>query len=222
MSFKRHLRAIPWLDKLVDVLVVILGISIAFGIDNWAEGRKNERTEQKYLRSLREDLAKDSASLAEISRNTDRLQSSIDTTIALYGDIAKADRIGYHVSALGGDMFFSPEDYTYQALKQSGDFSLIRDDSLQLALSRLHDVYERYEKLEETANQMMMRYLIDFFENYDAYKNQAVHPSMYNNQRFLFGVSVFDNNLGLRKRAAEDAMRRIEHVQQLIDESLPQ
>ncbi len=45
MSLSARFRSVSWLDKLVNVLVVILGISIAFGIDNWAEGRKNEQAE---------------------------------------------------------------------------------------------------------------------------------------------------------------------------------
>ena len=71
LSFKQHLRAVAWLDKLVDLLVVILGISIAFGINNWADGRKNERKKQRYLVSLKSDLQKDSV---DLNSNLERLE----------------------------------------------------------------------------------------------------------------------------------------------------
>ena len=47
----------------MDLLVVIVGITIAFGIDNRAEERKNEKLKQQYLISLPSDLRKDSLSL---------------------------------------------------------------------------------------------------------------------------------------------------------------
>ena len=107
----------PWLDKLVDLLVVILGISIAFGINNWADGRKNERLEQTYLRGLQVDLSKDSIEMVYIIDNIDSLGRSIKIMNNLYGDVKNADSIGYHLTYLGRERFFSSEDYTYRSLQ---------------------------------------------------------------------------------------------------------
>ena len=204
----------------MDLLVVILGITIAFGIDSWAEGRKNERVEQKYLRNLQVDLKKDSARLVHLSDNIDTMQYSLRAVMKLYGNVNKSDSIGYYLTTLGNDIRFSPENYTYEALQQSGDFRLVRSDSLRLELSRLYDDYKRYDEQEEVANQMFMRYIVDFLENYNPSLQSVTNPEMYNNQRFIFGINVYYSNLRNRERIIKGAAKSIDKVQRLIDESL--
>ena len=41
----RPFSNVHWSDKLVDVLVVVLGITIAFGLNHWQSARKNKAYE---------------------------------------------------------------------------------------------------------------------------------------------------------------------------------
>ncbi len=148
MSFKQHFCAVPWLDKLVDLLVVILGISIAFGINNWADGRKNERKKHRYLVSLKSDLQKDSA---DLNSNLERLEDHgaiLDSLLyfTYHQNAEDAESVAKTLLLVGNFGVFAPEDYTYRALQQTGDMGLLNNDSLQITLSRLYDVYEEIER----------------------------------------------------------------------------
>ena len=49
-------KKISWRDQLINLLVVIIGISAAFQLDNWREGRKQRRNEKVYLENLINEL----------------------------------------------------------------------------------------------------------------------------------------------------------------------
>ena len=107
LSLKQHLRAVAWLDKLVDLLVVILGISIAFGINNWADGRKNERKKEQYLVSLSRDLRVDSLALANHQRGLEEMKKVINGlwSLTYKRDLTKADTVARTITKLGAAGF---------------------------------------------------------------------------------------------------------------------
>jgi len=144
---------VHWSDKLVDVLVVVLGITIAFWLNNWQEERKNAASEQKYLAALQTDLAKDTVQLLEITEHTDTILYSIEKMLRLAEKPVYADSVADYLSLLYyyNVFIFFPEDYTYKSLQQSGDIGLIQSDSILYVLSDLYDAYEYLNLLNEYA-----------------------------------------------------------------------
>lgn len=55
MTIFEHIRS-EWFHYGFETLAVVAGILIAFALDNWNEGRKEERQEQKILASLLQDF----------------------------------------------------------------------------------------------------------------------------------------------------------------------
>ena len=47
------------INHLIELVVVVIGISIAFALNRWYENTKSEELEQKYMESLFDDLEKD-------------------------------------------------------------------------------------------------------------------------------------------------------------------
>jgi hypothetical protein len=52
-----------WPAYLIEILVIILGISITLGLEAWRDGIKEKRQEKIYLRNLKADLEEDMNSL---------------------------------------------------------------------------------------------------------------------------------------------------------------
>ena len=73
---KNHLSDHNWSALIVDVVVVIVSILVAFQIDRWAEQRRDQHLETEYLQRLRQDL------LMEIER--------MDSALRYAGDRIKA------------------------------------------------------------------------------------------------------------------------------------
>ena len=48
-----------WWDKISDILIVVVGILIALGLDSWYDDRKEAKLEQQYLSTFLEDISAD-------------------------------------------------------------------------------------------------------------------------------------------------------------------
>jgi hypothetical protein len=79
----RLFNNVHWSDKLINVLVVVLDITIAFWLNNWQETRKNKASEQRYLVALQTDLSKDTVSLLAITEDMDTILYSIERMLIL-------------------------------------------------------------------------------------------------------------------------------------------
>jgi len=61
------MKSIKRTNLVLELLLVIVGITITFSLDNWRESKKSVRTEQEYLLSFKYDLQKDNSSTADVS-----------------------------------------------------------------------------------------------------------------------------------------------------------
>ncbi len=53
---KRQRQKINWLNHFIELVVVVIGITLAFMLNNWREAYVNHRMEEKYLNSFMDDL----------------------------------------------------------------------------------------------------------------------------------------------------------------------
>jgi hypothetical protein len=63
---KRMKRDIDWANHAVELALVVVGILIALGIDNWHTEQQERRSENRVLGQLHQDLARDLEAINEI------------------------------------------------------------------------------------------------------------------------------------------------------------
>ena len=211
---------VHWSDKLVDVLVVVLGITIAFWLSNWQEERKNSTSEQKYLAALQTDLAKDTVQLLEIAEDMDTIFFGIERMLRLADKPEKADSVADYLSLINDIFVFFPEDYTYKSLQQSGDIGLIQNDSLLLVLSYLYDYYDYINMMNELAYEYQHRNLLPYFDNYDLRREKVFSWKAYNNHVFDAHLIRYRRNLRNRQKWINEALEKHRTLQRLIREEL--
>ncbi|MFD1314654.1 DUF6090 family protein [Namhaeicola litoreus] len=126
-----------------EILLVVIGILIALQVNNWNEGRKQRLEEVKYFSNLINDLQADDERLnnmiflseAKVKAAQDVYKgASLDSIGSLY------DFSTNMMSLIFVDEF-RPNDNTYEEMKSSGNFSMIRNDDLKLKLMNLRKTY---------------------------------------------------------------------------------
>jgi hypothetical protein len=66
---------IDWRNHFVELIVVFIGITLAFMLNNWRENNNNQEMAEKYLNSFRNDIAYDHTQLDSIiNSNENKLQ----------------------------------------------------------------------------------------------------------------------------------------------------
>lgn len=157
------MKRINWLDHFANLLVVILGISIAFYLERYKEESNNQKQEVKYLESLVTDLETDGETLDTlIIINESILEALNNLSFASIGRSYGTDSmLRAHLFAIQYNPPFTPQRTTYESLKASGKLGLIDDFEIR---NNILDVYEQYYRGTNEYDAAINEHLRDFLK----------------------------------------------------------
>src|SRR5690554_1744176 len=148
------MKNINWKYTLGEILIVIIGITIAFSLNKCSLEKENKKLSKMYLVNLRSDLEHDKATL---EKNILTFETKVKKII----DVKKLLNSGQTINASHNMLIFEiydlekfkPNNVTYNTLLNSGDFKLIRDFELRKAIeAHYNNVYDKiiaeYARLE--------------------------------------------------------------------------
>ena len=142
-----RIRDENWLALGLDLLVVVLGILLAFEADRLHEWQQDKRLEQRYLERLQADLTADTAEFAvELSR----LEIRLAQTQLLEDAVRDPEGVAGHPSdfiraleQVTWRSFPTVTPYTYDELLTSGRMTMLTSEHLRRTL------VEYYTSLED-------------------------------------------------------------------------
>ncbi|MDU8885732.1 DUF6090 family protein [Yeosuana sp. MJ-SS3] len=168
------MKKIDWQYTFGEILIVIIGISIAFSLNKCSENSKNEDQRKLYLTSIKNDVEADKLTLED---NVKTLEDKIKITNEI---LPKLNTNSPDKMSITGNIFnivslvnFTPNDNTYQALVNSGDFKLIDDFELKTAIEKHYATYEIMAQSYERLENIQKKYVGDYFiyhMDYDAFQ----------------------------------------------------
>ncbi|MFY0592156.1 DUF6090 family protein [Roseivirga sp.] len=144
-------QKISWKLHFIELIVVIIGISIAFTLEGWSDSKKERRLEKNYLNSIKSDLEKDKADLKVIYDSTSTVLRYVGEVFYFVGSQAPVESYKFHHATSGYlATHFYPKNGTYTSMVNSGDLNLIQDFELRAELSGLYNVaYKEIERADK-------------------------------------------------------------------------
>ena len=177
-KIKRKLK-IDWKSKFIDLLIVIVGITIAFQLNNLNESNKSETKEKDYLKSFHEENRDNELSLSLALEFALKTKTDIDSLKQiLLSKNYEDDRIKNLSASMMALSDFSPSLITMENITASGDFELISN------LEHRENLIDTYNSYQTTAQYEGM--LSD-------YVNQYITPFFIKNIRFSDFSSLNEN-----------------------------
>lgn len=169
-------QKIDWKNHFVGLLVVVIGITIAFMLENWRQDRAASELEQKYLISFKNDLIAD-------SQNLDSTIAAVQNKIYLLRSVLSEMRAGnvkqVRAEEVLTDMLrnhsFYPKMATYESVKNSGGMNIISNFEIKEAIVSYYSLNDELRLKEEV--------FFDYLQNF-------VLPFVYKNVEFLSGRIV--------------------------------
>ena len=126
----------------VEVLIIVVGVLIALGIDSWNNNRIDRNIEAEYLFRLSEDAAYNAEQGRQILEALERKSSKLEQLARIAGNSQPKGMLDSKtVLALigaGTDLGWSFPDFrtnTFDELRTTGRLSLIRDIALRTAIT---------------------------------------------------------------------------------------
>jgi hypothetical protein len=192
-----------WPAYLIEVLVIILGISITLALEEWRDNNKENRLEAIYRKNLLADVEVDLLSLKYATENTlallDKGKDILEFIKNPLGKSIQPKQLNMDIKAILGRPNFTSSDATFSDIKNSGNLHLLKDISLK---SLLFAYYSQAQSIkgQQDAEQMATisisgAYFLKRFPLGEELEQSSITP---NEMRELAKNLEFSNNVLLR------------------------
>ena len=126
-----------------EILLVVIGILIAFSLDNWNEQNKNRGSELDYYCRLLDDLEIEQQTIEEtIERTNVRIGLAKSILIDLHSQAKSKHELLNDFLLANRTPVFVPRSVTFDFLIASGDIKLIEDNAIYSSLTSYYDIVE--------------------------------------------------------------------------------
>ena len=188
-----------------EILIVIVGITIAFSMNKCADEKKDDALKHQYLENIKNDIEIDKKNLESISLSIGKKVGTLNEVLPLINTDhpEKRSKMNTIYSVFTSTDFF-PKDVTYQTMINSGDFKLIDDFDLKAAIETHYSNYKimlkDYERLNIIQKEYLGKYMIENVD-YDAMRRGQ---NGYNNEKLFKNILQSVNGALMIKKAATE------------------
>ena len=185
-----------WIKYVFETVVIILGVLIAIGFDDWKANIENDKIEQQTLENLHTDLGR---AKIQLEKKINAVKRNIKSDSVLLLHIHKRRRISNDsllklISPTRFPPTYDPDDGTIQDILSTGKISLIHDIKLRTHISS----WSKYINELKEVEQGILSHKITVVEKYNIskipYRNGRFgHTNLaWDKERFLNSI-VFEN-----------------------------
>jgi hypothetical protein len=147
---------------LAELVVVFVGVALAFAVDNLREARNDRNVEEQYLSAFRQDLTADLRMLEDQQTNRQAQLKNARTALEFFEGRPNDPVIFFEAYwPVLWDLRTIPNRNTMDEVLSSGSLRLIRDAKIRAGLLNLYAAYARIAIFEEHMARDFDMYLYD-------------------------------------------------------------
>ena len=145
-----------------EVLLVMVGISLAFQVNNWNDNRIKNNTEVKYYENIRDQIADDKALVKSQMEFNNHFMSQFKFLNEQIESNKrdKIDFLGPIVRNLTQYSDFDRKGNIYETLVNSGEIKLLRNDEIVDGIRELEEKYNYINRMENIHYDAIMTHII--------------------------------------------------------------
>jgi hypothetical protein len=218
-----------WPAYLIEIIVIILGISITLALEQWRDNSKENHLEQIYLKNLQTDVGTDLTSLSLAITGT---KSLLQKGNELLGYARSSDnknispnQVYEDVRAILGRPNFISSDASFTDLKSSGNLHLIKDIQLKNLLFAYYSETQHIKEVQDAERQTTITLSGAYFLKQfplDEQRSQTISTTAKDMNELLKNIE-FDNNVLLRvlnRKELLDIYKRTDSLAGLLQNDL--
>ncbi len=133
-----------------EIILVVIGILIALGVNNWNQEKQEHRFGDDLLVRIHHDLVKDTIHFRNaIIRNNELREELKELLVDVYDGIDSINEVQKMSNTWDQllDQAFSPNDNTYRSMISSGTLGLIQNTELKEEILDLYSEYDQTKTL---------------------------------------------------------------------------
>jgi len=188
-----------WKHYVFEFFMLFLAVSAGFFVENLREHFVETQREKQYMKSLTEDLKRDTAELNRYINSNKKIMTycdSIQYDIANEKVFSNSDNFYTHTKELARYIRYYPTDRTMQQLKNAGNMRLIHEWNVSNAITAYDSKTRLMEEVDQQLreeNLIYRRYLIELLD-ISSYDKSNPHDSYMANDVRTIGNPGFITN----------------------------
>lgn len=218
---------------LAELLILILGISASFILNEYRISKAEESKEIELLNSFHENLTIDSTLLSAYVNVYERQIEIANSILGLERNASYTDSTARNVLGLLSYSPFSPSEITYQEMKSLGQSHILQNDTLLTELITLYEVnYESLQQWTDVDGAHVKKQLIPYMMENFPYVNGLNFPTMtaaqkrefmrqVNSDRYRYLIQFAASYKVSTKTVYEGILNEVRNVIDMINQELP-
>ncbi|MCB0488842.1 MAG: DUF6090 family protein [Cyclobacteriaceae bacterium] len=215
---RNFFKSIQWKDHLINFIVVVVGVTLAFYLSNRKASSDQRALELSSLRSIVSDLASDIAILTESTDTLQVMKDQLQQTVNTIMSGKTLENPSQSIGVLYVQLPFIPNDNTYQSLVTSGKLDVIENFEMRKQITDLyHNHYQTIKIIDELSSAQKNTLVFPYLMNLNPLDMKSVdvkEPAFINAN--LFSLYYLTQKLEYDKQALEKAIKLKESIEQKI------
>jgi len=206
-----------------ETLLLMIGISLAFQVNNWKDSRIKRNTELNYYKNIRDQII-DDKELIHSQKDFNNYfmgQFKYANTIIEENDRSQLDTLGVIVRNLTQYSDFDRQGNIYETMVNSGEIKLLQNHAIVKGIRELEERYIYINRMESIHYDAMMKHTVIKVTSVLKYatdeikKPEVVFTYQFQNQIILLMQVMEEKN-----NTYNEALYEIDSVTELIDAEL--
>ena len=161
-------------NKFFDLLVVIVGVSIAYSLNGLLVSTKEQKQEVLYATALAADVEKD---ILELEKNLNGIEEDYQRLVSYVQEYGQGKAVGDSLATVITSILsldtFEPNDNAYQALIAANDLTMLSAPGLSNQVINYYGNYRNIKRFEEGYTSAIAN-IYQFFTPYCDYTNRRI------------------------------------------------
>ncbi|WP_276391515.1 DUF6090 family protein [Eudoraea chungangensis] len=212
-----------FLYSLGEILLVMIGISLAFQVDNWNDRRIKQDAEVIYYENLQDQISEDKKLLlSQVAFNNQyRNQFNFANEILKKNDRTKMDTLGLIIRNFTQYSDFDRQGNIYETLVNSGEIKILRNYRIINKIRTLEEKYLYVNRIENIHYDAMMSHVIISINNIIKFSTGEIQkPEVVYNYEFQNLLLSLLQIMTEKDKVYHEALKEIGIITSLIDEEL--
>jgi len=202
-----HIKS-DWYKYIIEIFVVVIGIMVAFSLNNWKESVMLKTMEMQLYSDLIQELHIDLDEIQDVLNDNNRYLSRFNNAseiILTDMQMQLADTIGVTALELANFSDFNKRESAYEVLASSGKLDMVTNKNVLRQLQQLGILYTYINRLEKNHEQLVMMTLpkiTDYLslKPFRVIQKEALYNYKFHNTLQIF-IHILNEKEGLYKRA---------------------
>ncbi len=206
-----------------EILLMMIGISLAFQLSNWDNNRIKRNNEVKFYKNIREQIQGDKELIQSQKdfNNHFMAQFKYANEIIETKDRSKLDTLGLIVRNLSQYSDFDKQGNIYETMVNSGQINLLQNNKIINGIRELEEMYIYINRMENIHYDAMMQHAVIAINPILKYSTGEIKkPDDVYTYQFQNLVIILMQVMNEKDRTYKQALDGIDLVTKLIDEEL--